>query len=356
MTDWKPLPDDLASDVRHLVAELRALKDRAGLSLAALARRTPHSKSSWERYLNGKALPPQHAVVSLGKLTDADPARLAALWELASTAWNEHHPQAADDPGDLRDRDGREPEAPAAAVEGTPPAARRPGSRRPIRAAAALAAVVALSIALSIGLYSAFGSHPDGAPGPSGTDSSTRQLDVNCFADSCTGKDPKQTGCGGDAWTAALSKVAGVYVELRYSDACKAAWARISWGRPGDIARVLGTGGRAYQNTVHYDTDTFSAMVSAPSPSTARACTLLLSGEQACTDPGGTQHLTEPPNPPASLLPTTRASAAGSAVSRIPADPGELVGSGCRYSAPRPAAWTVPLPCSVRTLLSRVRS
>ncbi|WP_256090352.1 helix-turn-helix domain-containing protein, partial [Actinacidiphila rubida] len=42
--------------------ELRVLTDRTGLSLSALAHRTPYSKSSWERYLNGKALPPQHAV------------------------------------------------------------------------------------------------------------------------------------------------------------------------------------------------------------------------------------------------------------------------------------------------------
>ena len=66
MTGSKPLPGGLASDILLLVAELRALKDGAGLSLADLARRTPYSKSSWERYLNGKTLPPQHAVAALG--------------------------------------------------------------------------------------------------------------------------------------------------------------------------------------------------------------------------------------------------------------------------------------------------
>lgn len=40
-----------------------------------------------------------------------------------------------------------------------------------------------------------------------------------------------------------LTKVQQVHVELRYSDACRAAWARISWGRPGDIARVMGRQG-----------------------------------------------------------------------------------------------------------------
>ncbi|BDM69640.1 hypothetical protein HEK616_31270 [Streptomyces nigrescens] len=328
MTDWKSLPDGLASDVRHLVVELRALKERTGLSLTALARRTPHSKSSWERYLNGKALPSQHAVTSLGKLADADPARLLALWELANTAWHDrevhdvreahddseahddreahgvhetHDDTEARDIGEVRDR---QPGAPTPGTEPTPappaaepPARRRLSRRPPVWALIALAVVVASSAAL----FMAFGRHStahtdrDGTPG---ANASTRQLDVNCFADSCAGKDPKQTGCGGDAWTAALDKVAGVYVELRYSDACKAAWSRISWGRRGDIARVVGAGGRTYQNKVHYDTDTFSAMVAAPSPSTARACVQLTSGVHACTSPGGTQHLTEPPNPP----------------------------------------------------------
>ncbi|MEV6055634.1 DUF2690 domain-containing protein [Streptomyces sp. NPDC052107] len=302
MTDWKPLPDGLASDVRHLVVELRALKDRSGLSLATLARHTPHSKSSWERYLNGKALPSQHAVASLGKLADAEPARLVALWELANTAWHAH------------DVDDRRPGAPAPVPERSPAAQagesadRRPGRRSLVWVVVTLVAVVASSIFL----YGAFGRHSDahtGRDGAAGTDTPTRQLDVNCFADSCAGKDPAQAGCGGDAWTAALYRVAGVYVELRYSDACRAAWSRISWGRPGDIAQVVGAGGRTYQNKVHYDTDTFSAMVAAPSPSAARACVLLTSGVHACTDPGGTRHLTEPPEPPTSPTSATNPSA-----------------------------------------------
>ncbi|MES4887424.1 DUF2690 domain-containing protein [Streptomyces sp. NPDC096012] len=311
MSDWKPVPGGLASDVRHLVAELRALKDRAGLSLAVLGGRTPYSKSSWERYLNGKALPPQHAVISLGKLADADPARLLALWELANAAWHDHRAHETDgarDADDVQDRPSKEStpsteRTPATRAEEPPSVSRRFGRRQLIRTVVALAAAVGLSVAL----YGAFGrhsgAHADG-DGTGGKDAPSRQLDVNCFADSCAGKNPGPTGCGGDAWTAAKYRVAGVYVELRYSDACKAAWSRISWGQPGDIARVIGEGGRTYQNKVHYDTDTFSAMVAAPSPSTAKACVLLTSGVHACTPPGGTQHLTEPPNPPTPATPS----------------------------------------------------
>jgi hypothetical protein len=129
--------------------------------------------------------------------------------------------------------------------------------------------------------------------------SPTRQLETSCFSDSCTAKDPKQTGCAGDAWTAALTRIQGVYVELRYSDACKAAWARISWGRPGDVAQVIADHGRTLQAKVHYDTDVYTAMTVAMTPSGARACTTLT----ACTQPGGTERLTEPPNPPTTPSP-----------------------------------------------------
>ncbi|MFH9980943.1 DUF2690 domain-containing protein [Streptomyces sp. NPDC017179] len=331
VTERKPLPDGLAPDVRHLVVELRALKDRAGLSLAALAHRTPHSKSSWERYLNGKALPPQHAVTSLGKLVDADPARLTALWNLASTAW--HEGNAKDQPQALHATDPLgQPAAPppaaepvsAAQAEGTgpqQPAPHRFGNRPQTRSAAVIALVAVMVSAAA--LFGAFGRDSGGLDdryGSSMTDTSTRQIDVTCFAESCEGKDPKEEGCG-DVWTAALSKLAGVYVELRYSDACKAAWARISWGRPGDVARVLGSDGRTHRRAVSYDTDTFSAMVYAPSPSTARACVALTSGVQGCTGWGGTQHLTEAPNPPSSLpmpgaTPSTTGSVAGRGKSR----------------------------------------
>ncbi|TGA84537.1 DUF2690 domain-containing protein [Streptomyces palmae] len=157
------------------------------------------------------------------------------------------------------------------------------------------------------------------------------QPDVECFADSCAGKDPKKAGCGADAWTSALRRVGKVYVELRYSDACAAAWARISWGRPGDVARVVGAKGRSYQDKVHYDTDVFSAMVPAPSPSAARACTRLTSGAHGCTKPGGTQRLTEPPEPPPTPSRSPEAAASPSPLlSRTgPAGP-PATGDGCR--------------------------
>jgi hypothetical protein len=95
MTRWRPLPDALPREARHLVEQLRALKDRTGLSLAELARRTAYSKSSWQRYLSGTKQPPRGAVQALCRVAGADQARLLALWDLACPTW----PHGAGVPG-----------------------------------------------------------------------------------------------------------------------------------------------------------------------------------------------------------------------------------------------------------------
>lgn len=84
MSRWKQLPASLDPRVRQLVVQLRRVKDHSGLSLHGLASRTGYSRSSWNRYLNGRALPPQQAVAALARACDADPARLLALREVAA--------------------------------------------------------------------------------------------------------------------------------------------------------------------------------------------------------------------------------------------------------------------------------
>ncbi|WP_344055110.1 helix-turn-helix domain-containing protein [Streptomyces thermoalcalitolerans] len=86
MSPWKQLPHSLDPRARHLVVQLRRLKDHSGLSLQALASRTGYSRSSWDRYLNGRALPPQRAVAAFARACAADAERLLALHELAAAA------------------------------------------------------------------------------------------------------------------------------------------------------------------------------------------------------------------------------------------------------------------------------
>src|SRR2546423_13778514 len=105
MSRWKGLSEELDPSVRQLVVQLRGLKDHSGLSLARLADRTGYSRSSWERYLNGRTMPPSQAVAKLAEAAGADPTRLLALHEVAAEAWG---------------RTGRQPESDTPEAEPEP--------------------------------------------------------------------------------------------------------------------------------------------------------------------------------------------------------------------------------------------
>ncbi|MHB9859610.1 helix-turn-helix domain-containing protein [Streptomyces sp. YIM S03343] len=88
MPRWRALPDELDPQVREFAEQLRRLVDRSGLGIAALADRTGYSRTSWERYLNGRLLAPKGAVVALAEVTGTSPGHLTTLWELAERAWS----------------------------------------------------------------------------------------------------------------------------------------------------------------------------------------------------------------------------------------------------------------------------
>lgn len=88
MPRWRALPDDLDPQVKEFAGQLRRLVDRSGLSIAALADRTGYSKTSWERYLNGRLLAPKGAIVALAEVTGTNPVHLTTMWELAERAWS----------------------------------------------------------------------------------------------------------------------------------------------------------------------------------------------------------------------------------------------------------------------------
>ncbi|MGW4038955.1 peptidoglycan-binding protein [Streptomyces sp. NPDC004778] len=138
MPRWKELPAELPPPARQLIVRLRGLKDRSGLSSRQVAARTGYSAKSWQRYLNGRSLPPQEAVAALSRACGEDPVRLLALHEIAAERWGE----------------GRQPAVPDAEC---PPASSAPvsGERQPYRRhlraalmAAALVTVLSTSAAL----------------------------------------------------------------------------------------------------------------------------------------------------------------------------------------------------------------
>src|SRR6266700_6970316 len=95
-TQWSPLPGGLNDDARMLTEELRAMKDGTGLSLALLAARTHYSRSSWERWLNGKRLITAQALLAFAEaaeIADGTASRLLAL--LGKAAVRQPSPAAA---------------------------------------------------------------------------------------------------------------------------------------------------------------------------------------------------------------------------------------------------------------------
>lgn len=159
---------------RRLAAELRELRGRTRLSLAALADRTPYSKSSWERYLNGKKPVPRQAVEALCALAGEPAGRLLALWELADATWSG------------RARPTPVPPPPVPVAE---PAVVR-------RWAGALGALVAVAVALAVTLGLLMGREAmpgDRAAGPPPSR-------TGCRGAECEGKDPARMGWAGRGW------------------------------------------------------------------------------------------------------------------------------------------------------------
>jgi len=206
----------------RLAAALRELRARTGLSLAALAAKTAVSKSSWERYLNGKTLPPRQAVQELCRLAGEPQGRCLALWEIAESEWSGRATEAphTDTP----------PADPPEAEDTAPPEVAREGHRG-VAAVAVLASVCALTVGgVAVALLllprqsgEPRSSTPPSAPGP------------HCRGSSCEGRSPMDTYCAARPDTPAQHRTAtGAWVEVRYSKECGTSWARTWGGRVGD--------------------------------------------------------------------------------------------------------------------------
>ncbi|MGW6774677.1 peptidoglycan-binding protein [Streptomyces sp. NPDC055037] len=180
MPRWKSLPSELPERDRQLIVQLRRLKDHSGLGLAALAAKTGYSRSSWERYLNGKQPVPRKAVEELAKVCGTDPTKLLVLHEVAERQPPEPAAEPVTEPvagtGAVGESEGQGEEAGAAAVADEPsgtrtsgapepgapepgvpePGSRPSGRRVPLRYALA-GALVAAAVAFAAGLLVAGG-------------------------------------------------------------------------------------------------------------------------------------------------------------------------------------------------------
>ncbi|SEF55728.1 Helix-turn-helix domain-containing protein [Actinacidiphila yanglinensis] len=248
----------LSPEAARLARELRGLRERTGLTLAALAARTTYSKSSWERYLNGKALPPRSAVTELCALADEPPRRLTVLLQLATRSSH-----AAAGPEDAGPVGASAPAARAGAVadsaapnivsrNGTsavttvpPPSAPGPPGRPAPSGPASVrwrgvrrpAVVVALGCVLAAGLCYALWPSSGPAPGPAAT----------CQGPACDGKSPASTFCGVHLVNLTTFRATGrERIDIHYSRSCDTAWARLSRSRVGDRITVSAGTGRSW--------------------------------------------------------------------------------------------------------------
>ncbi|MEW1548114.1 helix-turn-helix domain-containing protein [Streptomyces tsukubensis] len=88
MPQWKALPEGLDPDIRELTERLRRIVDGSGLDMAGLSVATGFGVTSWERYLDGRILPPQRAVAALAERTGTGIHELTSLRSRAERAWH----------------------------------------------------------------------------------------------------------------------------------------------------------------------------------------------------------------------------------------------------------------------------
>ncbi|MFI9808797.1 XRE family transcriptional regulator [Streptomyces sp. NPDC052301] len=238
-----------------LVAELRELKDGTGLSLAALAARTPYSKSAWHRYLSGGTLPPRQAVEALCGLAGTDPEAVLALWDAAEAA------------------------APADPPEEAAARGRRPRALRRFPPWLPLSALGLLGVATTVAAAVALSGRP--ATAPAGQPLSAVP---HCHGRSCQGESADASVCARDARTAATVTAPGYAVLLRHSPACGTAWAevRLRSARAREVSVRKGEDVLSAGYPADDSAGNCSPMLSASSPRGVEACAEV-DGMLACT-------------------------------------------------------------------------
>ncbi|MEU4123200.1 helix-turn-helix domain-containing protein [Streptomyces virginiae] len=286
----------------QLAEAMRGMKEEARLSYGKLAEKTHYSRSSWERFLNGKQLPTTVAVEEFAAATGADAdvlltllAKATAYEELraarlqqaaaphpapepaarpASTHTSSPAPVPATTTGPANvPATAHAPQAPSAAP------ARRPRLREWRGHARTAALVVAGALVGSIATVVIGGGPGGGAAAdssragaqPSGSAAAARASSPRppaCSADTCLRREPQAMDCQWDGTTVRETWLRGLKIQLRYSAACRAVWGRIENGTVGDSVTIKDKGGREESATIRVDNDTYTRMlaVSADAP------------------------------------------------------------------------------------------
>ncbi|MFJ5309996.1 helix-turn-helix domain-containing protein [Streptomyces sp. NPDC088350] len=246
----------------RLAAAMRELRTATGLSLAGLAAKTPYSKSSWERYLNGKTLPPREAVEELCRLAGEPEGRCVALWEIAEAETSGRATQAPP-----------VPPVPAVTPQPPPPPPPPAPEHRGVAALAVLASVCAVAVsAVVVAVLLLPEPHTSAALSPTAATSPG----PGCRGAACEGRNPMAMYCAPRPETLATHRTAtGAWMELRYSKECGASWARTWDGRVGDRIEMTAAGqvrGAAVGNAVAARSYVYTPMTATGPGTVVRAC------------------------------------------------------------------------------------
>ncbi|MDK1346384.1 DUF2690 domain-containing protein [Streptomyces sp. 378] len=290
----------MTTELPRLAAALRELRAGAGLSLAALAERTAYSKSSWERYLNGKSLPPRQAVRELCRLANEPDGRLLALWEIAESHWSGRAVAPAPAPAPPADESPRpQPE------ESPPPSAAGLLRGRRSRLLVVLASAYTVIVGGVAGLLFILLPDSEAQEDEALPASVPFSLAPQCRGAACEGRDPMRLICGvGPDTLASYRTATGAHVELRYSKKCGASWAR-TWGTEisdrVDVTAGGPTHGVRIRNKEDAATFIYTEMTEVRVGSIVRACFRPASadGERECFEArvGGAAATTRPSSP-----------------------------------------------------------
>jgi transcriptional regulator with XRE-family HTH domain len=274
----------------RLAAVLQQLRQRTGLSLAQLAGATTYSKSSWERYLNGKSLPPRSAVKELCRLAAEPPDHSLALLDIARTH------RTTEDTGPTRgtpDRQGTatETDTPTPGFATVPAdadadadadahARADPVGHRRVNLVTALVSACAVVLGALVLTHLPSTRREEAPPSPMPS-AATGAL---CRHTACQNKDPIATRCAAEPLTLAEHETAtGAFIQIRYSQECGTSWVRM-WGAVVKDRVEMRVGGRpaslhSAQVTTRKEADTYvHTLMSVVSPGTP---------VQACFSPAG---------------------------------------------------------------------
>ncbi|MEU5427079.1 DUF2690 domain-containing protein [Streptomyces olivoreticuli] len=306
-----------------LAAEMRRLKRESQLSYGRLADRTHYSRSSWERFLNGKQLPTRVAVEQFAAAAGKeDPRALLALLDAATERerrQDEEPPKAdeaiapaagpteAEQPAPDSGDDGKqEQESGEEDVKGTWNKWDKGLAGRLLRRGYALGLVAAGATAGSLVTVAVLGgtgtgtsagdpAAQGGAPQPVTSPSvapAVGGIKPGCEGDSCLSREPQAMDCHWDATTVRQTWLRGLHIQLRYSTACEAVWGRIENGTVGDSVTIKDKRGREEQAAIRVGTDTYTRMlaVAGDAPDSVTVCgTIPDQHERECSPVGAVQ-------------------------------------------------------------------